>query len=122
MPTILVADDDPDIRNLLTEVLSVSGFSVTMASNGREAVAATREINPDLIIMDMNMPSLTGYDAIRTIRWHHGMRPAIVGLTAHANAADYDEAYRAGCDAFISKPFRPAHLLERIHSLLNVHT
>lgn len=118
MAIVLIADDDQDIRQLISVLLSALGVQVVTAEDGEEAVAETARVAPDLIVMDMNMPRMTGYEATRAIRKSVGRQPKILGLTANDRPGDYDEAYEAGCDGFMSKPFAPEDLIGRIQSML----
>lgn len=118
MPTILVADDDPVMQSLLNGLLTAQGHTVHIAGNGADAISATASLQPDLIVMDMSMPGVTGFQAVRQIREQTGAALPIIGLSAHTLPDDYTEAYTAGCTAFISKPFQPRALLERISDLL----
>ncbi len=118
MLKILVADDDTAIQGLVMTMLAEEGFEVVGASDGAEAVALAESQRPRLIIMDMSMPRMTGYEATRKIRaLPDGDKFIILGLTANDRPGDYDEAYKAGCDGFMSKPFQPQALVERVKEM-----
>jgi CheY-like chemotaxis protein len=119
MHTILVVDDHGDIRELLTQRLQQRGFAVIAAANGLEAVVAAAGSNPSLILMDVNMPELDGFEATLQIRAdasHH--RVPIVALTAYSLPGDEARAIAAGCDAFQSKPIDFEKLFTQINALL----
>ena len=121
MPKILVADDDPAIQGLIMALLAAEGFEVISACDGAEAVALAESQRPHLVIMDISMPRMTGYEATRKIRaLPDGKKIIILGLTANDRQGDYDEAYNAGCDGFMSKPFQPQALIERIKEMISV--
>jgi CheY-like chemotaxis protein len=117
---ILVADDDPDILSIVSMSLETQGYTVHKATNGREAVDLAREHHPDLILMDMMMPVVSGYEAIGELKADAGTRDiVIVGLSAKAMATDMERATDAGIDGYITKPFRVAQVLSVVESYLN---
>jgi PAS domain S-box-containing protein len=119
---ILVADDAPDNRELLVEMLEPIGFDVRSVANGREAFDEFEEWRPQLILMDMRMPLMDGYEATRRIRSSPGGPDvAIIGVTASAFAEMRQGVFDAGVDEFVVKPFRESELLDKIGKLLNVH-
>jgi CheY-like chemotaxis protein len=116
---ILVADDDPDILNIVSVSLETSGYAVLKAGNGREAVDLAKQYMPDLILMDMMMPVMSGYEAIATLKNDPGTRGIpIVGLSAKAMATDIELASGIGIDGYITKPFRIAQVLSVIEGYL----
>jgi CheY-like chemotaxis protein len=117
---ILVADDDPDILSIVSMSLETQGYTVHKATNGREAVDLAREHHPDLILMDMMMPVVSGYEAVGELKADAGTRDIIiVGLSAKAMATDMERATDAGIDGYITKPFRIAQVLSVVESYLN---
>lgn len=115
MSTVLIVEDETFTVELLSVVLKKAGHTVAVANDGAEGVAATRKLRPDLVIMDMGMPTMTGWEAIRTLKADPATRTIpIIALTAATTAEDRDEAYRAGCDAYEAKPIDIARLQERI--------
>jgi two-component system cell cycle response regulator DivK len=105
-PYILLVDDSPDGREMLTEYLSFRGFDVVAVSTGESALAHTRSRHPAVVLMDLQMPGMTGWDATRQLKAHPETKDVIVvALTAHAMLGDEHIARQAGCDAFIPKPF-----------------
>jgi CheY-like chemotaxis protein len=116
---ILVADDDPDILNIVAVSLETSGYTAHKASNGREAVDQARRHHPDLILMDMMMPVMSGYEAIAAIKSDPAMHDIpIIGLSAKAMATDIELASGIGVDGYITKPFRIAQVLAVIAGYL----
>jgi len=116
---ILVADDDPDILSIVSMSLETQGYTVHKATNGREAVDLAREHHPDLILMDMMMPVVSGYEAVGELKADAGTRDIIiVGLSAKAMATDMERATDAGIDGYITKPFRIAQVLSVVESYL----
>ena len=111
---ILVADDDPDILSIVSMSLETQGYTVHTATNGREAVDLARQHHPDLILMDMMMPVLSGYEAVGELKADAATRDiVIVGLSAKAMATDMERATDVGIDGYITKPFRIAQILHR---------
>ena len=116
---ILVADDDPDILSIVSMSLETQGYTVHTATNGREAVDLAREHHPDLILMDMMMPVLSGYEAVGELKADAATRDiVIVGLSAKAMATDMERATDVGIDGYITKPFRIAQILSVVESYL----
>ena len=116
---ILVADDDPDILSIVSMSLETQGYTVYKATNGREAVDVTRENQPDLVLMDMMMPVVSGYEAVTELKADATTRDiTIVGLSAKAMATDMERATDVGIDGYITKPFRIAQVLTVVESYL----
>ena len=117
--TILVADDDPDILNIVTVSLETQGYVVLKATNGREAVEQAKKNHPDLILLDMMMPVMSGYEAIAELKADDSTSAIpIVGLSAKAMATDMERATDVGIDGYITKPFRIAQVLSVIEGYL----
>ena len=117
---ILVADDDPDILSIVSMSLETQGYTVHKATNGREAVDLARQHHPDLILMDMMMPVVSGYEAVGELKADAATRDiVIVGLSAKAMATDMERATDVGIDGYITKPFRIAQVLAVVESYLN---
>jgi CheY-like chemotaxis protein len=100
--TVLLTDDNPDIVELVQLVLGKSGYRLLTAADGRQAVETCLAQAPDLVLMDLNMPTLNGFDATRRLR-EQGFRNPIVVLTASESEDDRRKAKEAGCDEFIVK-------------------
>jgi PAS domain S-box-containing protein len=120
-PRVLVADDAPDNRELLVQILESVGFGVRSVSNGKEAVKAFIDWRPRLILMDMRMPVVDGYEATRRIRsLEGGEAVSIIGVTASAYGEVRESVFEAGVDEFLDKPVREAELFEKVGGLLGV--
>jgi two-component system cell cycle response regulator DivK len=105
---ILVVEDDADNRRIVTKVLTVEGYSVVEATDGNEALAKARSERPDLILMDLALPNMDGWEATRRIKADAELRHIpVVALTAFAMRGDEEQARAAGCDDYIAKPARP---------------
>lgn len=116
---ILVADDDPDILSIVSMSLETQGYTVHKATNGREAVDLAREHHPDLILMDMMMPLVSGYEAVGELKADPETQDiVIVGLSAKAMATDMERATDVGIDAYITKPFRITQVLSVVEGYL----
>jgi len=116
---ILVADDDPDILSIVSMSLETQGYTVHKAANGREAVDLAKAHHPDLILMDMMMPVVSGYEAVTELKADADTRDiVIVGLSAKAMATDMERATDVGIDGYITKPFRIAQVLSVVESYL----
>ena len=116
---ILVADDDPDILSIVSMSLETQGYTVYKATNGREAVDLAKEHHPDLVLMDMMMPILSGYEAVGELKADATTRDiTILGLSAKAMATDMERATDVGIDGYITKPFRIAQILTVVESYL----
>jgi len=120
MAKILIAEDEPDIRELVTFMLRFAGYEVVAASNGEDAVhTASREI-PDLVIMDVRMPRMTGYDACRLMKANPNLRDVpVVFLSAKGQESEIQSGLDAGAEAYLLKPFSPAELTNRVRGILS---
>jgi two-component system cell cycle response regulator DivK len=119
MARILLVEDNEMNRDMLLRRLERKGYMVSIAVDGGEGVAKARSEMPDLILMDMSLPVVDGWDATRRIRETPGTRAIpIIALTAHAMVNDRDKALNAGCDDYDTKPVDLARLLEKIETLL----
>ncbi|MDU4961218.1 MAG: response regulator [Sporomusaceae bacterium] len=102
--TILIVDDQPGIRRLLLEVLSENGYAVETAANGYEGLQKAREVNPELLLMDMKMPGLDGIETLRELR-RIGLDSKVIMMTAYGELDMINEAKELGALAYITKPF-----------------
>lgn len=119
MAKILVAEDERDIRDLIEFTLKLDGHEVIKAANGVEAVALAAESRPDLILLDVRMPRMTGYDACRAIKAMNGMQEVpVVFLSAKGQQNERESGLEAGANAYILKPFAPDDLNRRIAEIL----
>lgn len=105
-PVILVAEDDVDAMDILTTMFRHAGFRVAQAATGTDALAMARELHPALIVLDVAMPGMTGWEVARALRadGDEAARPRILVLTAHAFAEDRQRARELGCDGYLAKP------------------
>ncbi|HLT09211.1 MAG TPA: response regulator, partial [Micromonosporaceae bacterium] len=103
-PRLLVVEDDPNIVELLSASLRFAGFEVTAATNGAEAVAAARQVRPDLVVLDVMLPDLDGFEVIRRMR-DGGVRTPVVFLTARDATEDKIRGLTLGGDDYVTKPF-----------------
>ena len=112
---ILVADDDFDNRTIVQEVLGAAGYTVLLATNGEEALAQTIREKPDILLLDLSMPKLNGWQVAEQIRQKPELSGTIiVAFTAHALVGDELRAKAAGCDDYISKPCFPKDVVEKV--------
>ena len=119
-PLILVVDDYQDAREMYAEYLQYSGFRVAEAKNGNEAVAQARSLRPDLILMDLSLPGMDGWEATRVLKADEATRHIpIVALTGHALAGASEGARKAGCDSFVTKPCLPDDLVVEVKRMLD---
>ncbi len=119
MTTILIAEDNLDIQQLIARRLVEKGFEVSVARNGREAFEQAKTIQPDLVLMDMNMPDVDGWEASCQFKQDGKLKKIpIIALTAYALPADQARAKQAGCDDYHPKPFDFNVLLNQINQLL----
>jgi DNA-binding response OmpR family regulator len=118
-PVVLIADDDPDILELVKFRLERAGYDVLPARDGEEALQLLTERQPDLAVLDVMMPKLTGYDVTRRIRENDETRriPVIL-LTARVQEADVARGFEAGADDYLKKPFSPQELRARVQAIL----
>lgn len=123
MPRILVVEDDEMNRDSLTRLLRRRGYEMLTACDGLEGVMVGQSEMPDLILMDMSLPVLDGWEATRRLKAAPKTQAIpIIALTAHAMAADRDKALAAGCDDYDSKPIDLKRLLPKIEALLRRET
>ena len=119
MPKILLVEDNEDNRDMLSRRLIRKGYEVSLANDGGAGVAQALSEVPDLILMDMSLPVLDGWEATRRVKENPATRAIpIIALTAHAMADDREKAIAAGCDDYDTKPIDLPRLLEKIEFLL----
>jgi CheY-like chemotaxis protein len=119
MPKILLVEDNEMNRDMLSRRLERRGFQVVIAVDGAEGLAMAASENPDLILMDMSLPVMNGWDATRQLKSQEGTRAIpVIALTAHAMASDREKALEAGCDDYDTKPIELPRLLSKIEALL----
>lgn len=119
MAHILVAEDERDIRELINFTLLFAGHKVTQAANGAEAVELALQVKPDLVMMDVRMPRMTGYEACRQMKQHEEIKHVpVVFLSAKGQDEEVQTGIEAGAVAYILKPFAPEELTRRIADIL----
>lgn len=120
MARIVVADDDVDIRELVEFKLTTMGHDIVAVGDGAAALEACRAHKPDLAVLDVMMPGVSGLDAIRMIRADADLLDLpVILLTARAQEADVETGFDSGADDYITKPFSPRELASRVEALLN---
>jgi two-component system, cell cycle response regulator DivK len=119
MKTILVVEDQEDNRQILRDLLGNAGFRMIEAHDGAEALTVARSQRPDLILMDIQLPLVDGYEATRTIKRDHELkRIPVIAVTSYALSGDDQRAREAGCDAYVAKPYSTRQLLSKIGEFL----
>ncbi|MBS1817099.1 MAG: response regulator [Acidobacteria bacterium] len=118
-PRVLLVDDYPDAREMYSEYLQFSGFDVIEAANGQEALQRASDASPDIILMDLSLPVMDGWEATRRLKADpHTADIPVVALTGHALQGISEGARQAGCDAFVTKPCLPEDLVLEIRKVL----
>jgi len=119
LPRVLVVEDNQDNRELVVKVLEINGYKVIEAVDGEDAIEKIRTENPDLILMDLYIPKIDGYEVTRRLKGDRGLRDIpVIALTAHAMKGDMEDALAAGCDGYISKPIDVRELPGQIKRFL----
>jgi CheY-like chemotaxis protein len=119
MPRILLVEDDALSRDVLSRRLARQGFSVAVAEDGKAALEAVKSATPDLVLMDLDLPIIDGWEATRRIKADESTRAIpVIALTAHAMTGDREKAREAGCDDYDTKPVDFARLTAKIRALL----
>ena len=119
MAKILIVEDNEMNRDMLSRRLIRRGYEIVMAVDGAEGIAAVKTETPDLVLMDMSLPVVDGWEATRRLKADAATAAIpIIGLTAHAMAGDRDKVIEAGCDDYDTKPVELPRLLQKIESLL----
>jgi len=120
MAKILIAEDERDIRDLVAFTLRFAGYEVVTVPNGEEAVILAPKENPDLIIMDVRMPRMTGYDACRLIKAESRLKDIpVVFLSAKGQENEIQTGLVAGAEEYLLKPFAPDQLIQRVRAILS---
>ncbi len=116
---ILVVEDQEDNRRILRDLLDSAGFEMIEAGDGQQALVAAEQHRPDLILMDIQLPVLDGYEATRRIKANPALNAIpIIVVTSYALSGDEGKARAAGCDAYVTKPYSPRQLLAKIREYL----
>lgn len=117
--TVLVIEDDPVIRGILEMNLSDEGYDVLSAEDGLEGVRTAKETQPGIILMDIRLPNITGWEATRRLKVEpRTAQIPIIALTAQSTSKDLHRCFESGCDAFMTKPIQFAQLFTKIEMLL----
>jgi two-component system cell cycle response regulator DivK len=116
---ILVVEDQMDNRQILRDLLGNAGYQLVEAENGEEALAAVSRQRPDLILMDIQLPVMDGYEATRRLKADPATKSIpIIVVTSYALSGDEGKARAAGCDAYVTKPYSPRQLLAKVREFL----
>ncbi len=116
---ILVVEDQEDNRQIIRDMLAATDYEITEAANGEQALAAIAKQRPDLILMDIQLPIMDGYEATRQIKADPALKSIpIIAVTSYALSGEEQKARTAGCDDYVPKPYSPRHLLEKIRHYL----
>lgn len=119
MGTILLVEDNEMNRDMLSRRLERKGYTVLVAEDGQQGIDMAATHRPDLVLMDMSLPVVNGWDATRSLKADDQLRSIpVIALTAHAMASDRDKALEAGCDDYDTKPIELPRLLEKIEKLM----
>jgi CheY-like chemotaxis protein len=119
MAKILIAEDERDIRDLVAFTLRFAGHEVFSATNGEEAVEMAPKVNPDLILMDVRMPRMTGYEACKVLKEDPEMKDIpVVFLSAKGQENEIQQGLDAGAEEYLLKPFAPDQLTEHVKTIL----
>lgn len=122
MPRILVAEDEKDIRELIAFTLRFAGFDVLLATNGEEAVQVAEAEIPDLVILDVRMPRMSGYEACRRLKENPQTAALpVVFLSAKGQDSEIQQGLESGAEEYILKPFAPDELIQQVRNILNRH-
>jgi two-component system, cell cycle response regulator DivK len=120
MTKILLVEDNEMNRDMLSRRLARRGYDIVMAIDGQQGIELAHTESPDLILMDMSLPVVDGWEATRRLKAEPGTREIpVIALTAHAMVGDREKAVEAGCDDFDTKPIELPRLLEKIQALLD---
>ena len=116
---ILVVEDTEDNRQILRDLLSMAGYDMIEAHDGADGVAKATEHRPDLILMDIQMPGMDGYEATRRIKADPALQAIpVIAVTSYALSGDEAKTKAAGCNAYVAKPFSPRQLLAKVREFL----
>ena len=117
---ILAVEDQEDNMKILRDLLTSTGYELIEAENGEEALAALEKQRPDLILMDIQIPIIDGYEVTRRIKANPALRSIpIIAVTSHALGEGEEKARAAGCDDFVAKPYSPRQLLAKVRQYLS---
>ena len=116
---ILIVEDQEDNRTILRDLLGKAGYDIIEAVNGEDGVALALAKRPDLLLMDIQLPVMDGYEATRRIKANAELKATpVIAVTSYALSGDEAKARAAGCDAYVAKPFSPRQLLAKVREYL----
>lgn len=116
---VLIVEDDPDIIEVISTIFNYSGISFFAADNGKDAISKAKKEKPHIILMDLALPIMDGWEATRQIKSHKDTKDIpVIAITAHFEEKERASAMAAGCDGFITKPFTPYFIIEKIKEVL----
>ena len=116
---ILVVEDTEDNRQILRDLLSMAGYDMIEAHDGAEGVAQASEHKPDLILMDIQMPVMDGYEATRRIKADPALKSIpVIAVTSYALSEGEEKARAAGCDGYVAQPFSPRQMLAKVREII----
>jgi len=116
---ILIVEDTEDNRQILRDLMTSAGYELIEAEDGAAGVAMAAEHKPDLILMDIQLPVIDGYEATRRIKANQSLRHIpIIAVTSYALSGDEEKTRAAGCDGYVAKPFSPRQLLAKVRAFL----
>jgi len=119
MAKILIAEDERDIRDLIAFTLRFAGHEVFAATNGEEALEMAPRVNPDIVLMDVRMPRMTGYEACRAMKTNPDLKDIpVVFLSAKGQESEIQQGLEAGAEDYLLKPFAPDQLTTRVKAIL----
>jgi two-component system cell cycle response regulator DivK len=119
MKRVLIVEDTEDNRRILRDLLTTAGFDLVEATDGASGVELAGRVRPDLILMDIQLPVIDGYEATRRIKADPALSHIpIIAVTSYALSGDEVKAAEAGCDAYVAKPFSPRQLLAKVQSFI----
>ena len=121
--TVLLVEDNPHNRKIFSGMLTHNGFTVREAETGEVAMKSVAELRPDIILMDLSIPGIDGWECTRRLKADPSTRSIpIIALTAHAMRGDEERARAAGCDGYLSKPISPKKVVEEVRAFLKLPT
>lgn len=118
-PAVLVIDDDAVVRQFVELVLAQAGYNVSSVATAELGIKALQTARWDLVLLDINMPDMTGLDVLRLLRQYQRVKAAVMMMTSRGDAATVRQALATGADGYLVKPFGPQDLLKRVQAMLN---
>ena len=116
---VLIVDDSPTERHVLNDMLTKAGYEVVASDNGEDAILKAKTVKPDLILMDISIPIIDGWEATQVLKHDPATRNIpIIALTAHALASDREKAMEVGCDGYLAKPCEPRAVVAEVQRFL----